>query len=325
MNPSNYITKVAIVGAGGNSGRFMTEALLKTGKHTVTAITRADSQNELPDGVVTKKVDYEQMSTLVDALKGQDALVITLGGMVPSDTDMKLIQAAGEAGVSWILPNEWAPDTTNEELIRDVVPFQAKPGTRKAIEDLGKSAYISVLTGFWFEWSVGIKPAFGFDFTAKCATFFDDGETKISVSTWPQVGRAVASLLSLPIRREGGNKKACLEDYKNRVVYVNSFTVSQKDMLASALRVTGAKEEDWTVVKEGSKERYEEGLKETGEGNRVGFVKMMYTRVFYPDGNGDFESAKGTLNEALGLPKENMDEAMERGIARSKQPQWYDA
>lgn len=104
----------------------MTQALLATGKHTVTAITRADSQSKLPEGVSVKKVDYAQPQTLVEALRGQDALIITLGGLAPKETDLKLIEAAGEAGVAWILPGEWAPDTANEDLVKDVFVFQPK-------------------------------------------------------------------------------------------------------------------------------------------------------------------------------------------------------
>jgi hypothetical protein len=104
----------------------MTEALLKTEKHTITAITRIDSQAQLPDGVIVKRVDYNKPETLVEALRGQDALVITLSGHTPKDSQIKLISAAGEAGVSWILPNEWSPDTANEALVRDVFVFQSK-------------------------------------------------------------------------------------------------------------------------------------------------------------------------------------------------------
>lgn len=87
-------------------------------------------------------------------------------------------------------------------------------------------------------------------------------------------------------------------------------------MLESALRVTGTKEEDWTITKEPSQERYSSGIKEIQEGKRVGFAKMMYTRVFYPDGCGDFEH-KGTLNNLLGLPQESIDEATKVAIERS--------
>ena len=104
----------------------MVEALLKTGKHTVTAITRADSQSKLPEGVIAKQVDYNKPETLVEALRGQDALVITLSGHTPKEVEMQLINAAGEAAVAWILPNEWSPDTANEALNKDVFIFQPK-------------------------------------------------------------------------------------------------------------------------------------------------------------------------------------------------------
>lgn len=104
----------------------MTEALLKTGKHTVTALTRANSQGKLPEGVISKKVDYNKPETLVEALRGQDALVITLSAQSPKETEMQLINAAGEAGVAWILPNDWSPDTTDEATNKDVFIFQSK-------------------------------------------------------------------------------------------------------------------------------------------------------------------------------------------------------
>lgn len=44
-----------------------------------------------------------------------------------------------------------------------------------------------------------------------------------------------------------------------------------------------------------NEERYSAGLKEMQDGQRVGFAKILYTRVFYPDGSGDLEHSKGTL------------------------------
>jgi hypothetical protein len=48
----------------------------------------------------------------------------------------------------------------------------------------------------------------------------------------------------------------------------------------------------------------------------------MYTRVFYPDGCGDFEHNKGTLNKVLDLPHEDIDEAIKVAIERSKASSW---
>lgn len=210
--------------------------------------------------------------------------------------------------------------------------------TRKTITDIGKSSYIAVSTGFWYEWSLAIPAAFGLDIAKRTATLFDEGETKISLSTWPQVcvptnlirnqvtecckiGRAVAALLSLPIAPDGASK-ACLQDFDNQVVYVNSFTVSQKGMLESILCVTGGDADDWTIRKESAHEGYASGISEIQEGKRTGWAKMMYTRVFFADGCGDVENSKGTVNTVLGLPKEDIDEATKVAVERSKSSSW---
>lgn len=129
----------------------------------------------------------------------------------------------------------------------------------------------------------------------------------------------MARLLSLPIKSE--EPDASLESFKDKVVYVKSFTVSQKDMLESAFRVTGTKESEWTITKEPSVKRYTTGLQQMKEGNRIGFAKMLYTRIFYKDGYGDIES-KGTLNKVLELPEEDIDEATRRAIARAQEDPW---
>lgn len=143
---------------------------------------------------------------------------------------------------------------------------------------------------------------------------FDQGTTKISVSTWPQVGRTVASILSLSQQN--------LDTLRNKTVFVKSFTISQRDILESVLRVTDTKEADWHITKEPSEERYTNGVSEMKQGDQLGFVKMLYTRIFYPDGNGDFETNKGVINELLGLPKEDIDEATKAGIKRFYDNPW---
>src|SRR5579871_5051589 len=122
----NHIEKVAIVGvrhlvnedhiyhrhlsnyyqAGGQIGKFITEHLLKNGKHQLTAITREGSSSVIPDGLTVKHVDYNSHESLVTALKGQDCLIITLSVFAPEDQHAKLVKAAADAGVPWIVPNE---------------------------------------------------------------------------------------------------------------------------------------------------------------------------------------------------------------------------
>ena len=256
------------------------------------------------------------------ALRGQDVLLITLSVLAPDGTQSKLIRAAAEAGVPWVLPNDWGCDTSIEEVVNDVPGFAKTPQGRKEIAATAVSSYISVTTGFWYEWSLAIPPSFGFDFPNKTVTLFDDGETKISSSTWPQVGRAVAALLSLPIKPDGEDTERCLENFKNEIVYINSFNVSQKDMLDSVLRVTGDKLEDWTIHKEPARERYSSAAQALQGGERMAYVRMMYTRIFFDDGNGNFEARKGTSNKLLGLPQESLDAATARSIERADSSPW---
>ena len=296
----------------------MTEALLKTGKHTVTAITREDSTSKLPDGVQVKRVSYDEPSTIVEALRGQDALVITLGGMVPKDQQGKLIQAAADANIPWILPNEWSPDSQSEGFAQDLAMIWAgKAHARELIEKLGKSAWISVTTGFWYEWSMSIPFAYGFDFEKKSVRLYDDGNTIINTSTWPQVGRAVASLLSLKIHANGESGQS-LEQFRHKHVYISSFAISQNDMLASVLRVTKTQRSDWTITQEASRDVHETARQQIAEGNMKALGGWLYGRVFYPDGDGNFEKTRGLQNDTLGLPKEDLDEYTKIAIDRAK-------
>jgi hypothetical protein len=299
----------------------MAKSLLESGRFNITAITRPESTSELPPSIKVAKASNDDHAALVAALRGQDVLLITLSVTAPSDTESKLIRAAAEAGVPWVMPNHWGCDLL-EDVVKDVPGFGKVVQAHRDIAAAGVSSFLSLATGFWYEWSLAIPPSFGFDFPSKSATFFDDGETAISISTWPQVGRAVTALLSLPIKSENGNTERCLEHFKNQIVYVNSFTISQKDMFNSVLRVTGDKPEDWTINKEPARERYASAVKALQGGDRMAYVRMMYTRLFYDDGCGNFEASRGVSNEILELPKEDLDEATARAIERADSDPW---
>jgi hypothetical protein len=299
----------------------MAKSLLESGRFNITAITRPESTSELPPSIKVAKASNDDHAALVSALRGQDALLITLSVTAPPDTEGRLIRAAAEAGVPWVMPNHWGCDVL-DDVVKDVPGFGKVGQAHKDIAAAGVSSFLSLATGFWYEWSLAIPPSFGFDFPSKTATFFDDGETPISISTWPQVGRAVTALLSLPIKPEHGNTERCLEHFKNQIVYVNSFTISQKDMFDSVLRVTGDTPADWTINKEPARERYASAAKALQGGDRMAYVRMMYTRIFYDDGCGNFEARRGVSNEIMGLPKEDLDEATARAIERAGADPW---
>lgn len=305
MTTDNHVHNVAVIGVGGRVGSFITHALIAQGKHKVTAITRPESKSEMPTGLhEIRKVDYNDNSALVEAMKGQEVLIITMSVMAGRDNSAKLINAASEAGVKWVIPNEYGTDNTNESIGNDTKLGPPLRANRELIESKGNLNWISIACSFWYEFSLsGTEARYGFDFKEKKLTLFDDGKTHILHSTWPQVGRGVAKLLALPIEDSNG---LCLNHFKNKSLYISSFRLNQREILESVLRVTKDKETDWTITHEDVKERFQRGCKMLQEGNMIGFGILLYSRVFFPDGAADYSSK--LHNKELGLPEENLDE-----------------
>ncbi|KAI8578409.1 hypothetical protein K450DRAFT_247776 [Umbelopsis ramanniana AG] len=303
----NHIEKIAIVGASGQSGSYIVEELLKTGKHKVTAITRADSNSKFPAGVEVKRVDYDNQSSLVEALQGQEALIITMGVMAPQDQQTKLIEAAAAAKVAWVIPNEFGGDNANEALLRDIPINAVKVQYREQIEKLGVSSWIGICCNFWYDYSLS-RGNYSIDIKNRTATFWDDGNTRINTSTLPQVGLGVANLLNLKVLPDNEQDTSpCLSNYKNKFVYIASFCLSQREMLASILRVTNATEEDWKIEYRPVEEVFKEGVERFQKGDFMGMLSGMYSRNFFKDNSGNYELTRGLDNEKLGLPKEDVD------------------
>ena len=273
-------------------------------------MTRADSQGTLPAGVKIAHVNYDDEASLVSAFQGQQFLVITLSVRAPPDTHSKLVKAAAQAGVPFIMPNVYGSDILNKSLGEENLIGTNYLKYCAEIESLGAS-YIAMVCGFWYEWSLALgEPWFGFDIKDRKVTFFDDGNTRINVSTWQQCGRALAALLSFP---ESGASPA-ISQWKNKPFYIASFRVCQRDMLDSLHRVIGTTDKDWEITHEPTGQRYKNGINEMQKGAMTGFAKAMYSRNFFPNGDGDFESSRGLANDLIGLPKEDLDEATKRAV-----------
>lgn len=303
-------------------GGYFTKWLLKGGKHTVTAITRKESKAQFPAGVRVKSYVPDDHDSLVAAVRDQQFLIIILavGISQPGVTspEIAIIRAAADAGVPYVMPNAYGPNPINEALMKQILIglpfFEAK----KEIETLGKSKWVALSCGYWFEWSFVGNGAhrFGCDFAKRTMTFFDDGEEKITTSTWDQCGRALAAYLSLPLFPQDENDKTpAVDNWANRPIYIKSFHVNQKDMFEVAKRVTGTTDADWTVEHEDSQERFaraQKGMQDPA--TRIqSFSTQMYTRIFFPTGEGDYTKLD-LANDKLGLPEEDIDESTKEGM-----------
>ncbi|KAL2871723.1 NAD(P)-binding protein [Aspergillus lucknowensis] len=320
---SNRIERVAIIGAGGQIGRYLTEHLLKTDKHIVTAITRPSSTSTLPEGLRVLRVDYtkseDDNAELVSALEGQQVLLITMSVRVPRDNVLKLLRAAAKAQVPYILPNWYGHDPANEPLLRDSMMLEMRDQVDAEIKRLGVSSTLRLACNSWYEFSLGGGPArFGFDFQKRTFTLFGDGNVPLNTTTWSQCGRAIASLLSLKELPENeADTSPTLSQFCNSALYIASFRLTQRDMFESVKRVTGTTDADWTITQESAEVRWKNGWDAMREGDWTAFPKMIYSRLFFPTGDGDYHGRE-LHNDLLNLPVEDLDDATAAGISMAE-------
>ncbi|KAJ5762461.1 uncharacterized protein N7511_005843 [Penicillium nucicola] len=306
------LERVAIVGATGRIGGAFAKALVGTGKHTVTALSRPESKGKVPDGVNSVEVNYDDEASIMEALRGQQFLAITLAVRAPNDLHARIVAAAGKAGVPYIMPNVFGYPMERKDVKDEDSYSQLILNRIRDIEKTNFSITVNMSCGFWYEWSLALgNQWFGFTIKDRKVTFFDDGKRTITVSTWDQCGRAFAALLSLP-ESEGLTSVA---SFKTKDILINSFRVSQRDMLDSLHRVLGTTDADWDIEYEPTAKRIQDGTEEMKNGIFTGFAKMLYGGVFLDSNQfSDYAATMPLENESLGLPTEDLDEATRRAV-----------
>ncbi|KAJ4246523.1 hypothetical protein NW762_013463 [Fusarium torreyae] len=318
---TNRIERVAIIGAGGRQGAHMTEQFLKTGKHSVTALTRADGTSKFPECVNAVAVDYEDEASIASALEGQQLLIITLANGVDAEVHNRIVRAAGKAGVRYIIPNIYAANAVvnNKGAVDHLFPAAALRDLLTEIERVGVSSWIVLVGSIWFEYGFLSGPSFfGFDVNNRQVTLFDDGSAKINTSTWAQYGRAAAALASLKeLPEDESDTSPTIAQFKNQPLYVSSFFVSQKDILKSVQQVTNTTNADWEIKQENTSDRIENGKTKAATGDFRGLVEMYYSFIFSSEGQ-KLNYQDKLHNELLGLQEEDLDEVVKTCVEKAK-------
>jgi hypothetical protein len=146
---------------------------------------------------------------------------------------------------------------------------------------------------------------------ARTATLLDGGIGKFNTTTKSTVALAVARLLSLP---ERSPSECSLSDFADGFCYISSFLTSQKEVLAAVQRVTETSAWDWKVEDLDAEAYIAEGKTMVVNGDFRGTVNILGGMVFKGGMGGDYETAKGVSNEALGLPKVRLHEAVKEAL-----------
>ena len=139
----------------------------------------------------------------------------------------------------------------------------------------------------------------GFDLAAKTATLVDGGKTRFTASNVAQIGRALIAVLSYAT------------ETANKVVFVESFTTTQLEVLAALEKATGEK---WKVVSANSGDIRAEGFKKMGEGNILeGGATLIQAAVLGKEALEDHTHVEGGIwNHRLGLKDESVEEEVKR-------------
>lgn len=294
--------KIAIVGASGQLGKPTLKALLSKGVHTITEIQRNESTSDFPSEVIVKRGSFEDESFLVDALQGQDVVVVIVP--IPNmDIGDRFIRAAAKARVPYILPTEFGVDTPNFENEHSMMA--PKVARRRLIEELGVSSWIAVINSFWLDANVQTG-LWGIDVKGRKVELFKNAEAKVSTTNVPRSGEGIAVLLSLP--------ETELAQFKNKSYYYSSFELSQRDIFEAVKRATGTKDADWDIRERDATQVIEEAEAKIQEGDGYAEWYRLFVKFFQGVKGSNYEDKAVDLQE-YGLPKENLDAVVKQAIA----------
>ncbi|KAI1197384.1 NmrA-like family protein [Nemania serpens] len=299
------IRTVALFGANGNLGTVALQALIK--HFRVTVVKRESSPYSLPPALAAQNVvdlktvdDELSLESLTAALAGQDAVVVSIPLRDPAQ-HLRIADAAAAAGVRRLIPADYGSCDSDSPRAQALVPlFKHKAAVRARLQHLAAShagfAWTSLVVGHFFDW--GLRENFlHFDLAARRAEILDRGQQKSSTATLGRVAEAIVAVLAQEA-----------DATRNRVLFLQSFCVSQLDVLAALERATGAK---WEVSFVESEAFIAERRPRADAGDKEAVEDLVFA-LGAIDGN--WESREGFAMDLLGLENEDLDEVVRRVV-----------
>ena len=142
----------------------------------------------------------------------------------------------------------------------------------------------------------------GFDLKNHTATIWDKGDVYCSASNLSTIGKATASVLLHPA------------ETKNRYVWIESFRISQNEVLAALEKSTGKK---WEVKHVKAADQIQLGRDLLSKGSIMqGLVLLIVGSIINADVDtgSDFSKTRKLDNDLLGLPKESLQSSIDAAV-----------
>jgi nucleoside-diphosphate-sugar epimerase len=301
------LRNITLVGASGKLGGHVLAALLAEPSFSVTVVVRKSSKANFPSSVTVKLVsDGFTTEELIPVLQGQDAVITTVQG-TNSALQIRIANAAVKAGVKRFIPADFGSFDSNSPWALGIMPlYLEKENVRSHLKQLSET---SSNTGGSFSWTSLVSGHF-FDYLEsgllQCfpdrhhARIFDGGDIKWSATTLETIGKATVAVLLRP------------DETRNRRLFIESFLISQNELLQVLEKVTGRKWEvehlDSQKFIEETKAKAEKDPKDhRASEDLVGVVGIV---------EGNWEEKKDFANELLGVEKEDLEAVVRKLLGK---------
>lgn len=297
-----HVHRIALIGANSRIGPAILTALLDSPSKPHIAILLRPSSKPVPSHprikTITIPSDPPTTSDLIDVLTGIDSLVCALN---PSEleTQRRLADACVVAEVGRYIPADYGSVRSDDPVVLDFLPnFRNKQLVREHCQRLAEEnpefTWTSLITGHFFDYGLRTE-LLGFDLEKGKAMIFDGGGDRWSTSTVGQIGRAVAAVLEKDD-----------ESTANRILLVQSFCVTQLEVLEAIESVRGSKSK-LTRKEVRSKEYIEEKGREVEKGDLESVEELVAVLGIK---RANWKGKEEFANELLGLEEENLEDVV---------------
>ncbi|KAH7137344.1 hypothetical protein B0J13DRAFT_677376 [Dactylonectria estremocensis] len=280
-------------------GTAVLEQLAVNG-YTVTILSRDPSNvTDVPSGVQVAQVDYSSKESLVKALKGQDAVVSTIGAAGLASQKL-IIDASIEAGVKRFIPSDFGsfstdPGARDFPLVKVMIEIQDHLKEKAAA---GALEYTIFSTGAFLEYF--LASTLVLDFANHSVDLFDQGVHSFSLTSVATIGKAVANALKAP------------DVTKNRNLKIHEAVLTQARVLGLAKKYSPPGTQ-WTETQVDPDQALSEATAKVME--NPADIGAAYAVVKASVLGGKFRTAYDTVdNELLGI-RLLSDEEIEAKIA----------
>jgi hypothetical protein len=186
--------------------------------------------------------------------------------------------------------------TASASLQKKLIDAAIKAGVQRFVpSEFGSDTRNEKAMAILVNCSRAMKVGFmGFDLKEQKATIYNEGNDVWSTTTMATIGLAVKNAMLVP-------------EAANKYIFIDSFTVSQNEVLVSLEKATKKK---WEAKYVDAEEQKRIGMEKMAEGDFSGAM-LLIRYINCVEGHGEnFSRYEKTFNGLLSLPKEDLDDVV---------------